>query len=112
MNSVLLAFLAGIMLSAVTVLADVFVKHASLKNEFSGWPELVVGALIYGATAFGWFFLMRKITLTQLGVLYGVSCIILLTLVSVFYFKERISLMEILGIFLGLASIALLARFS
>ena len=81
------AFLVGIGLSAITVVADVFVKHASLQKAFTGWPMLVLGAVIYGLTAFGWFFVMRKAKLSTLGVLYAVSCVILLTLVSVFYLK-------------------------
>jgi len=112
MNSILIAFLIGIGLSAITVLADAFIKHASLQNAFSGWQMLILGAVIYGLTAFGWFFVMRKIKLSTLGVLYGVSVIIILTLVSVFYFKEKISSMEIFGIALAIISLMILSRFA
>lgn len=112
MNQVFIAFLIGIGLSAITVLADTLIKNASLKNAFSGWPILILGAMIYGFTAFGWFFVMRKIKLSTLGVLYGVSCVLLLTLVSVFYFKEKINSFEIFGIALALSSLIILARFT
>ena len=112
MNPVLIAFLIGIGLSAITVFADAIIKHASLQNAFSGWRLLVLGAIIYGATAFGWFFVMRKIKLSTLGVLYGVSCVILLTLVSAFYFKEKINPMEIFGITLAIISLIILSRFA
>ncbi len=111
MNTILIVFLIGIGLSAITVLADVFIKHASLQNGFSGWQALICGAIIYGLTAFGWFFLMRKVKLSTLGVLYAVSCVVLLTLVSVFYFKEKISFIEIIGISLAIISLIILARF-
>jgi len=112
MNSILIAFLIGIGLSVVTVLGDALVKQASLQNAFSGWKILTIGALIYGLTAFGWFFVMRKIKLSTVGVLYGVSCIILLALLSIFYFKEKITSIELLGILLGIVSIVILYRFS
>lgn len=112
MSAILFAFLLGIGLSIVTVVADSFIKQASLQSSFSGWPILVLGAVIYGLTGFGWFFVMRRMKLSTLGVLYGVSCVLLLTLVSVFYFKEKINLIEILGVGLAIVSLVILARFA
>lgn len=112
MNLILIAFLIGIILSAITVFADALIKQASLQTAFSGWKMLIIGAIIYGLTAFGWFFLMRKIKLSTLGVLYAVSCVVLLTLVSVFYFKEKINFIEIIGIGLAIVSLIILARFA
>ena len=112
MNAVLIAFLIGIGLSVVTVLADALIKHASLQNAFSGWQMLILGAIIYGLTAFGWFFVMRKIKLSTLSVLYAVSVVVFLTLVSTFYFKEKISSIEIFAICTAIASLAILSRFA
>jgi drug/metabolite transporter (DMT)-like permease len=112
MNEILIAFLVGIGLSIVTVFGDAVVKNASLQDAFSGWKMLVLGALIYGITAFGWFFVMRKIKLSTLGALYAVSCVIFLVLVSVFYFKEKINLFEIFGIILAIISLLILSRFT
>lgn len=112
MNTLLFAFAIGIGLSLITVFADSLIKHASLQNAFSGWQALVLGAIIYGLTAFGWFFVMRKIKLSTIGVLYAVSVVIFLTLVSVFYFKEKISLQEIIGIIMAIASLVILSRFA
>jgi len=109
--SKLIAFLIAISLSAVTVLADYFIKKSSLLN--SVWNKwLLIGALIYGFTAIGWVFVMKSVKLSTLGVIYGVSCIILLTIVSVFVFNEKISVPEIIGVSLGLLSLILLYRFS
>jgi len=109
MNTILIAFLIGIGLSLITVLADSLIKHASLQNAFSGWQMLILGAIIYGLTAFGWFFVMRKIKLSTLGVLYAVSVVVFLTLVSVFYFKEKISTIEIVGISMAIVSLVILS---
>jgi drug/metabolite transporter (DMT)-like permease len=112
MNYLLMAFLGGILLTVVTVIADVMIKHASLQQAFSGWKLLLIGGVIYGLTALGWFFAMRKIKLSTLGVLYAVGCVVLLTLVSVFYFKEKISSFEIFGIGLAILSLIILYRFA
>lgn len=112
MDKLMVAILAGIGLSLITIVADVFIKNASLADGFSGWKILVLGALIYGITAFGWFFVMRGAKLSFLGVLYSVTVIVALTLVSVFYFKEKISGMEIFGIGLAISSLVILARFA
>ena len=112
MVSILIPFLIGIGLSIITVIGDSLIKNASLQSAFSGWKFLILGAVIYGITALGWFFVMRKIKLSTIGVLYGVSCIILLTLIGVFYFKEKINFFEIFGILLGVASIVILYKFT
>jgi len=105
-------FFIGILLSLITVLGDAFIKHASLQDAFSGWRWLVLGAIVQSLTVLGWFFLMRDAKLSTLGVLYSVSVVIFLTLVSVFYFKEKITAMEIVGIALAIISLGLLSRFS
>ncbi|MFH0770739.1 MAG: transporter [Candidatus Peregrinibacteria bacterium] len=110
MSSIVTVFFVGIGLSAITVFADALIKSASSHHAFSGWKLLVAGAFIYGVTAFGWFFVMRRIKLSTLGVLYGVSCVVLLTLVSVFYFREKITTLEIVGIVLAIISLILLSR--
>jgi drug/metabolite transporter (DMT)-like permease len=112
MNSTFFVFAISIALTAVTVFADALIKNASLQKSFSGWQSLLLGAIIYGLTAFGWFFITRKATLSKLGVLYALSTVILLTLVSVFYFKEKITTMEIGGIILAIISIIILFRFA
>lgn len=112
MNTILVAFIAGIILSLITAFADALIKHASLQKSFSGWPTLFLGALIYGLTAFGWFFVVRKMKLSTAGVLYAVSVVIFVTLASVFYFKERISPLEIIGVLMAIGSLAILYRFS
>jgi len=60
-----IALLIALSLSAVTVLADYFVKKASLENTI--WNKwLVFGAVIYGLTAIGWVFVMKGMKLSTL----------------------------------------------
>ncbi len=108
----LVPILAGIALSIITVFADSLIKQASLQASFSGWKLLILGVVIYGLTGFGWFFVMRKLKLSTIGALYAVSVVVFLSLVSVFYFKEKISGMEIFGIVLAITSLFILARFA
>jgi len=106
-----LAIISGVFLSAITVLGDVFIKNAADKVGWTGGWHLVLGALIYAATALGWFYVMRYEELTDVGVLYAVSTVVLLFLVSVFYFKEHIAPMEVVGLALAITSLFLMLRF-
>ena len=112
MDAVIIMTILAVVLSAVTVFIDALIKQASLQNAFSGWPLLAIAVVISGLTSFGWFFVMRQMKLSTISVLYGVSCIVLLTLVSVFYFGEKINYMEIFGIVLAISSIIILVRFA
>ncbi len=109
--SKILALIIAIVLSIITVLADFFVKRASLeKIIWNKW--LILWAIIYWLTAIGWVFVMKNMKLSTLWVVYGISCIILLTLVSIFIFNEKVNIFEIIGILLWIMSIVLLYRFS
>ena len=89
--SKIIVFFVAISLSAVTVVADFFTKKASLFDPvWNKW--LLAGAVIYGLTAVGWVFTMRNAKLSTLGVIYGVSCIIMLTFISVYFFNEKLSM--------------------
>ena len=97
-------------LAAVGVLGDFFIK-------LSGQGPVSVryftaGILVYAATAFGWFFVMQHVKLSTLGVYYALTTVLLLTLVSIFYFKESLNGYEVVGIFLALVSLALMGRFA
>jgi len=107
----MVSFLLAIGLSIITVVADWIIKIASLEKGFLGWKMLTLGCLVYALTGVGWFFVMRNMKLSVSGVLYGVTCILLLALLSIFYFREKITTLELLGLGLAVASIVLLARF-
>jgi small multidrug resistance pump len=106
-----IALVTTIFLSLITVLADYFIKKASFeRNLVNKW--LILGAIIYGLTAFGWVFVMKNMKLSTLGALYGISCITILTIISIFIFHEKISTVEIIGILFGIISIIILYKFA
>ena len=99
-------------LSIATVFADMLIKRASLQAGFAGWHCLVVTIAIYVATVFGWFFLTRHMKLFALNAIYSVSILVCLSLVSVFYFKEKINTIEVVGLGMAITSVVLLTAFS
>lgn len=109
MESVVGAFLLGVGLSAVTVFADALIKHAS--QHRSSWA-LVAGAVIYGLTAVGWYFVMGRLRLSTVGAVYAITCVVLLTLTSIVWFREQLSAFEALALVLAICSIGILFRFA
>jgi multidrug transporter EmrE-like cation transporter len=102
----------AVILSLLTILGDILIKNSSLKDNFIGWKLLVIGSIIYGLTAFGWFFVMRSIKLSTLGVWYALFCMLGLTLISVFFYQEKLNIIEVIGIILACISVILMARFA
>ena len=58
------------------------------------------------------FLAMRVVKMSSIGVIYGVSTVILLTAIGVLFFDEKLHAMEVVAIILGLSSIILLVRFN
>lgn len=111
MSEKLILWLAFIGLELTTLLADYFIKCASLQPEYQGWRSLLAGAIIYGVSSVGWFILMRSFKLFSLSIFHSFAVILLTILLSLFVFKEKMSLSEGVGVVLGCVSIALLLRF-
>lgn len=110
--NIFISFLVGIGLVLITAFGDAFIKQASLQKDFTGLKWLILGALLYASTAFGWFFVLRKIKLSTSVVLYSVSLITFSTLLSVLYFKEKITPVEIIAILMAIFSLIILYRFA
>ncbi|WP_207509294.1 MULTISPECIES: hypothetical protein [Telluribacter] len=100
-----------LILEAASILADYLIKKASLLAGFSGWGWLLLGGILYGSTALGWFIMMRSFKIFTLGVLHSFGVIALSLALSVFVFDEKITWREVAGIGLGCVSIGLLIRF-
>lgn len=112
MKTITAAFII-IGLSLVGVLGDSFIKlSGNGETKYIDWKWFVLGFVIYSSTAIGWFFIMKHIKLGTLGVIYGTTTVIALTLIGVFFFKEQLNIYEVVGLVAGLASIILLSRFS
>lgn len=100
-------------LSLIGVWGDYFIKMSGNHPEkYIDYKYFIIGLLLFSSTAIGWFFVMKHIKLSTLGVIYGVTTILALTLIGTLFFKENLNFYEIIGLILGLSSIFLLVRFS
>lgn len=107
-----IALLVTVGFSLVGVLADFFLKKAGEGSSYLDMKWFLPGFLLYATTAFGWFYVMKHLKLSTLGIVYSMCMILFLTALGVFYFNEKLSVYEIVGIALALVSIFLLARFN
>ncbi|MEK7654362.1 MAG: transporter [Patescibacteria group bacterium] len=112
MNKVILSLTVAVLLALVSVFADSLIKVSGAGVKFINWWVFIAGLVIYASTAFGWFFVMKNVKLSTLGVWYAVATVLALTFVSVFYFKESLNVYELVGIFLAIGSLILLSRFA
>ena len=112
MGTKTIAVLVTFAFSVIGVLGDYFLKLASAREQplRTGWFYL--GFVLYASTAFGWVFVMSRLKLATISVLYSVSLVLLLTAVGVVLFRESLSYFEVIGIILAVASLVLLMRFA
>ena len=106
------ALLLTLGFSLLGVLGDYFLKVASLADKPFRTAAFYIGFAVYGSTAFGWLFAMRHLKLATISTVYSVCIILMLTGLGVFVFHERLSITEVIGIALALASLVLLVRFA
>lgn len=111
MNERIKWFLFIVALELISIFGDYLLKKASLQSGWAGWRQILLGGLIYGITAIGWFYVMRTFKLFTISVFHSLIVIALSILLSRFVFDEKISARELIGIALGLVSIGLLVRF-
>ncbi len=112
MDKILFSLLLIVFLSLIGVIGDFFIKLSGSGTKFIELKWFIIGFVIYALTAFGWFYVMKNIKLATLGVFYAISTVIFLTIVGVFYFKEHLSVYEIVGIITGIISLILLGKFA
>lgn len=101
-----------VLMSAFGVIGDYFIKLSGNSQKYMLVRWFVLGLLIYSFSAFGWFFVMKHIKLSTLGVYYALTTVILLVGLGLIVFKETLNIYEIIGVLLAVASLILLARFA
>jgi drug/metabolite transporter (DMT)-like permease len=106
-----LALLVAIGLAGAGVLADYFLKLASERQSSveAGWFWLGLG--VYAAMAGGWVYVMRHLSFAEIGIVYSVTTVLLLTAVGVVVLRETLHGYEVLGAAMAVGSLLLLARF-
>ena len=107
-----LCVLLTLLISAICIVGDFFLKLASNSSRpFWTW-QFFVGTAIFAATSIGWVIVLPYLKLGAVGVVYGVSTVLFMALLGWLSFGESLRWSEVLGITLGITSIVLLARFA
>jgi drug/metabolite transporter (DMT)-like permease len=112
MNNTLIIIVISCLLTMITIVGNILLKEASLREGFNSWMIILVAGLIYGISSPGWVYLMRKATLVQLEVIFTSFCLIVMALISIFWYKEAITWKEYVGIILALVAQFLMMRIS
>ena len=100
----------ALVLSGVGVAADAVLKIASAREHplITGWFAL--GCALTAAFAVGWVFLMQTMKIATAGIVYAVASALLLVLIGVIFFEERLSASEVTGVAMALGAVLLLSR--
>jgi multidrug transporter EmrE-like cation transporter len=106
------AILVVVLLSLLGVTGDYFLKLASSEERFIWNRWFPVGLVIYASTAFGWVYTLKHMKLATIGVVYSMCMILLLAVLGIVVFKERLTLGELAGILMAVGSLILLSRFT
>lgn len=109
-NSVLPIFIIAV-LSLIGTIADYFLKISGQKEKVD-LPHFLIACALYFSAIFGWFYVLKYLKLSTIGVYYGIFSILFLVGLGIFTFKEHLNFYEIIGIILAIASMILLSRFA
>jgi drug/metabolite transporter (DMT)-like permease len=112
MGERLLAAALVVGLSAVGVFADILIKYGADRPEPFVNRIFYAGSVIYGLTAVGWVVALQHLKLATVGVIYGVSTVLLLALGGWALFEETLRPVEWIAVAMGTISIVLLWRFA
>jgi undecaprenyl phosphate-alpha-L-ara4N flippase subunit ArnF len=96
-------------ITIMTILGDYCIKLATNRDTGMSSPIFIIGALLYGIPAVGWFFLMKSHSLAMVGVMYSASTLILLTMLGYFVFKEALGLREVVGLSLAISAVIVMS---
>lgn len=112
MNPVTISLLIMICLALIGVGGDSLLRLAGTGSKFIDWKLFLLGFLVYGLTAIGWFFVFKHIKFSTVGVYYSLATLFFLVIIGHFFFKETLGVREIFGIALGITSIILLSKYA
>ena len=96
-------------ITAMTLMGDYCIKLATGKIGGLLSVQFMAGALLYGITAIGWFFLMKTNSLAIIGVLFSASTVILLAALGTLVFKEAFGWRDAIGISLAVLAVAVIS---
>jgi drug/metabolite transporter (DMT)-like permease len=109
--SKIVVFSIAIALGVATSIGDILIKKGSLSDRLIYNWRIYAAGFIYFLTAFGWFFVLKRMKLSMAVMVYTVCLLLIVVSVSIFYFKEKLNPLEYLGIMLAFISVLILYRF-
>ena len=102
MNKIGLILIAGAVF--FEVIADIILKYWSINAR----PVFVVGGIIiYTTGTIMWAYSLKFGDLSKLVTVFTVLNLVAVVLVGLFLFKEEVSLINMIGMFLGVVSVIL-----
>ncbi len=100
----------ALVLSGIGVAADAVLKIASSRPQPLLTLWFVLGCALTAAFAVGWVFLMQTMKIATAGIVYAVASALMLVLIGVVFFEERLSASEVTGVAMALGAVVLLGR--
>src|SRR3989339_1608086 len=94
-------FFIIILLGTIGVLGDFFMKLAGSGEKSVDVKWFLIAFFLYASTSFGWLYVMKRVELSSIGAIYSLVTILLLVLIGVFYFHERVNGYELAGIIMA-----------
>ena len=87
-----------IALVAVESFGQLFLEKATLQKN-NKYPLIIFGSLLYLLIGYLYYLALNsKLPLAIVNIIWQTSTIIIITLISIFYFKQKITKKEIIGI--------------
>jgi drug/metabolite transporter (DMT)-like permease len=85
------------------MVADIFAKNWSLRG---GWYLAGLSLLSYMLANVFWLFALKNGSgLTKGAIIFSISSAVVATILGVFFYKEDLSIIQMIGVFLGLVSL-------
>lgn len=103
------AWLHVVWLVLVCAAGDVFFKRAAALPQPYTSASFVLGSLIYGLCGFSWVVVLKTTKLATSGMLFSVCWSVSLAVCGMLVFGEHLTLREMFGLALGIASLLLLS---
>jgi multidrug transporter EmrE-like cation transporter len=105
-------FFLIILTSLIGVAGDFFFKLANSAGRPTDWKWVAAGIVLYVLTVPSCFWALKYSKLSSFGVIYSLSQFLLLVVLGILYFHEKLNIYEMIGVIMAVASIFLLARFA
>lgn len=93
--------------SFVSIAADTILKSGALKDNKL---FLFLGTLIYVFTAFLWFEIYKSNKISTVNIMYSLTLMLMSVIIGVFYFREKLTGQEIIGMMFAIVAVFLLSR--